>query len=85
MVRLLHDSLQQPYHPTRGITGTMQVAHLAYPFELPLGMVNCPDAFRAHLAAALPNHSMTVTIRSVCSRWVRSAMASVVSCQACIA
>jgi L-alanine-DL-glutamate epimerase-like enolase superfamily enzyme len=41
---------------TSGITGALQVAHLAYAFELPVAMMNCPGHFMAHLAAALPNH-----------------------------
>jgi len=43
---------------TSGITGAMQVAHLAYAFELPVCMMNCPGNYMAHLAAALPNHMM---------------------------
>lgn len=43
---------------TTGITGAMQVAHMAYGFELPVAMMNCPGDFMAHLAAALPNHMM---------------------------
>lgn len=43
---------------TSGITGAMQVAHMAYGFELPVCMMNCPGNFMAHLAAALPNHMM---------------------------
>ena len=43
---------------TSGITGAMQVAHLAYAFELPVAMMNCPGNLMAHLAAALPNHMM---------------------------
>lgn len=43
---------------TTGITGAMQVAHLAYAFELPVAMMNCPGNFMAHLAACLPNHLM---------------------------
>ncbi|MBI3943864.1 MAG: mandelate racemase/muconate lactonizing enzyme family protein [Chloroflexi bacterium] len=43
---------------TSGITGAMQVADLAYAFELPVAMMNCPANFMAHLAAALPNHTM---------------------------
>ena len=39
-----------------GITGAMQVAELAYAFEVPVSMMNCPANFMAHLAAALPNH-----------------------------
>ena len=43
---------------TSGITGAMQVAHLAYAFELPVCMMNSPGNFMAHLASALPNHMM---------------------------
>lgn len=43
---------------TSGITGAMQVANLAYAFELPVCMMNSPGNFMAHLAAALPNHMM---------------------------
>ena len=43
---------------TTGITGAMQVADLAYGFELPVAMMNCPANIMAHLAAALPNHMM---------------------------
>ena len=41
-----------------GITGAMQVADLAYAFELPVSMMNCPANFMGHLAACLPNHWM---------------------------
>jgi len=41
-----------------GITGGLHVAHMAYGFELPVAMMNCPGNFMAHLAAALPNHMM---------------------------
>jgi L-alanine-DL-glutamate epimerase-like enolase superfamily enzyme len=41
-----------------GITGALQVADLAYAFELPVSMMNCPANFMAHVAAALPNHNM---------------------------
>lgn len=41
-----------------GITGAMQIAQMAYGFELPVAMMNCPGNFMAHLAAALPNHLM---------------------------
>jgi L-alanine-DL-glutamate epimerase-like enolase superfamily enzyme len=54
---------------TSGITGAMQVADLAYGFELPVAMMNCPGNFMAHLAAALPNHSMMEVVqagREVC-------------------
>jgi L-alanine-DL-glutamate epimerase-like enolase superfamily enzyme len=43
---------------TSGITGALQVAHMAAGFELPVAMMNCPGNFMAHLAAALPNHLM---------------------------
>ena len=43
---------------TSGITGAMQVADLAYAFELPVSMMNCPANFMGHLAACLPNHWM---------------------------
>jgi L-alanine-DL-glutamate epimerase-like enolase superfamily enzyme len=43
---------------TSGITGAQQVADLAYGFELPVAMMNCPANTMAHLAAALPNHIM---------------------------
>jgi L-alanine-DL-glutamate epimerase-like enolase superfamily enzyme len=36
----------------------MQVAHLAYGFEIPVSMMNCTGNLMAHLAAALPNHMM---------------------------
>jgi L-alanine-DL-glutamate epimerase-like enolase superfamily enzyme len=41
-----------------GITGCRQVANLAYAYELPVTMMNCPADFMAHLAAALSNHNM---------------------------
>ncbi|HUX85969.1 MAG TPA: mandelate racemase/muconate lactonizing enzyme family protein [Chloroflexota bacterium] len=41
-----------------GITGALQIADLAYAFEIPVSMMNCPGNFMAHLAAALPNHWM---------------------------
>lgn len=43
---------------TSGITGAMMVADIAYGFELPVAMMNCPANFMAHLASALPNHLM---------------------------
>jgi len=43
---------------TCGITGALQVAELAYAFDLPVSMMNCPGRFVAHLAAALPHHTM---------------------------
>jgi len=41
-----------------GITGGLQVAHMAYGFEIPVALMNCPGNYMAHLAAALPNHMM---------------------------
>ena len=41
-----------------GITGALQVADLAYAYDLPVAMMNCPANFMAHVAAALPNHWM---------------------------
>ena len=43
---------------TGGITGALPVADLAYAFDLPVSLMNCPAHFMAHLAAALPNHVM---------------------------
>jgi L-alanine-DL-glutamate epimerase-like enolase superfamily enzyme len=54
---------------TTGITGAMMMADVAYGFELPVAMMNCPGEFMAHLAAALPNHLMMEVVkagRSVC-------------------
>jgi L-alanine-DL-glutamate epimerase-like enolase superfamily enzyme len=47
---------------TSGITGAIQVADLAYAFDLPVSMMNCPGNFMAHVAAALPNHVMMEVI-----------------------
>ena len=41
-----------------GITGAMRVADLAYAFDLPVSLMNCPGNLMAHVAAALPNHIM---------------------------
>ncbi len=43
---------------TSGITGALQVADMAYGFDLPVALMNSPANFMAHLAAALPNHYM---------------------------
>jgi L-alanine-DL-glutamate epimerase-like enolase superfamily enzyme len=54
---------------TSGITGALQVADMAYGFELPVAVMNCPGNFMAHLAAALPNHAMMEVVqagREVC-------------------
>ena len=39
-----------------GITGAMKVSDVAYAYETPVTMMNCPGSFMAHLAAVLPNH-----------------------------
>ena len=41
-----------------GITGCRQSANIANAYEIPVTMMNCQANFMAHLAAALPNHSM---------------------------
>ncbi len=41
-----------------GITGALQVADMAYGFELPVSVMNAHGNLGAHLAAALPNHMM---------------------------
>ncbi|MCL4508965.1 MAG: mandelate racemase/muconate lactonizing enzyme family protein [Chloroflexi bacterium] len=54
---------------TTGITGALQVAHMAAGFELPVAMMNCPGNVMAHVAAALPNHMMMEVVeagREVC-------------------
>jgi len=43
---------------TSGVTGAMMVAEMAYGFEIPVSLMNCPANYMAHLAAALPNHNM---------------------------
>ena len=43
---------------TTGITGAMKVANMAYAYELPVAMMNCPGNTMAHLATNLPNHMM---------------------------
>ncbi len=43
---------------TSGITGATQAAHMAHGFDTPVTMMNTPGNFMAHLAAALPNHTM---------------------------
>jgi L-alanine-DL-glutamate epimerase-like enolase superfamily enzyme len=47
-----------------GITGAMQIADMAYGFEKPVALMNCPGDFMAHLAAALPNHFMMEVVRA---------------------
>ncbi len=39
-----------------GITGMLQVADLAYAFDIPVTQMNCPGNHLAHVAACLPNH-----------------------------
>lgn len=55
-----------------GFTGARQVANLALAHKLPVSMMNCQAHFAAHLAAALPNHSMMEVAklgRSKCFRF----------------
>lgn len=47
---------------TTGITGALKVAELAYAFELPVAMMNCPANFMAHAAAVMPHHTMMEVI-----------------------
>ncbi len=39
-----------------GITGMLQIADLAYGFDRPVTLMNCPGNFMAPVAACLPNH-----------------------------
>ncbi|MBM01664.1 MAG: racemase [Chloroflexi bacterium] len=43
---------------TTGLTGAMKVANMAYAYELPVAMMNCPGNTMSHLATNLPNHFM---------------------------
>ncbi len=43
---------------TTGLTGAMKVANMAFAYELPVAMMNCPGNTMAHLATSLPNHFM---------------------------
>lgn len=43
---------------TGGITGALRVAEMAYNFGIPVSLMNCQGNYMAHLAAALPHHSM---------------------------
>jgi len=45
-----------PY--SAGITTCLRIADLAYGFERPVSVMNSPGRFGAHLAAALPHHTM---------------------------
>lgn len=47
---------------TGGITGAMKVAELAYAFELPVSLMNCPGNFTAHAACVWPHHAMMEVI-----------------------
>jgi len=51
------DVIQMGLHNS-GITGALHIAELARAFDIPVAMMNCPGRFAAHLAAALPNHTM---------------------------
>ena len=41
-----------------GVTGCRQIARMAQTHGLPVSMMNCQANFMAHVAAALPNHTM---------------------------
>jgi L-alanine-DL-glutamate epimerase-like enolase superfamily enzyme len=43
---------------TTGLTGAMKVANMAFAYELPVAMMNCPGNTMSHLATNLPNHFM---------------------------
>lgn len=47
---------------TGGITGAMKVAELAYAFEIPVSLMNCPGNFTAHAACVWPHHAMMEVI-----------------------
>lgn len=47
---------------TGGITGALQIADLAAAFNRPVTMSNCAGRYMAHLAAALPHHTMMEVI-----------------------
>lgn len=41
-----------------GVTGCRQIANMAAVYQLPVSMMNCQANFMAHVAAALPNHTI---------------------------
>ncbi len=41
-----------------GITGALQLANMAYAFELPVSIIGGPGNLMAHAGAAMPNHMM---------------------------
>ncbi len=43
---------------TSGITVALMIGELAYAFDEPVSVINCPAHFMAHEAAALPNRIM---------------------------
>lgn len=47
-----------------GITGALRAAELAAAFDVPVSMCNCPGRYMAHLAAALPHHTMMEVIEA---------------------
>jgi L-alanine-DL-glutamate epimerase-like enolase superfamily enzyme len=47
---------------TGGITGALKVAELAYAFDLPVSLMNCPGNFTAHAACVWPHHAMMEVI-----------------------
>lgn len=57
---------------TSGITGALRIAELAWAFDRPVTMSNCPGRHMAHLAAALPHHTMMEVLdvgRDAVLRW----------------
>ena len=41
-----------------GVTGCRQISNMAALYQLPVSMMNCQANFMAHVAAALPNHTI---------------------------
>ena len=48
---------------TTGLTGAMKVANMAFAYELPVAMMNCPGNTMSHLATNLPNHFMMEVVK----------------------
>jgi L-alanine-DL-glutamate epimerase-like enolase superfamily enzyme len=55
-----------------GVTGLMQIAHMAHVHGLQVSMMNAQANYMAQVAAALPNHNMMEVVdpgREHCLRW----------------
>ena len=50
---------------TTGLTGAMKVANMAFAYELPVAMMNCPGNTMSHLATNLPNHFMMEVVEKI--------------------